>query len=145
MKFLTALLLLLLFLLWARIGYIDGKTKRIPNRWLWPMVILLVPAIRILPPVPALSRVFGALLALLLTCPFGGGDRKFFLLIALLLGAERTFDAYCLAMLCAGVFGAGLLLVRRAQGAALRGTRIALGPFLGLGSGIVLLLWCLKR
>lgn len=76
------------------------------------------------------------LLCLAVPGAFGGGDIKLMAAAGLLLGWRNTLVAFFLAVLGGGVYGAALLLTRRAR----RGDHFAFGPFLCAGIGAALFL-----
>ncbi len=135
-----------LLVLWLGItaAAVDLRRRVIPNRLLLAAVVL---GLLTLLPLGAGAYVTGLLGATILLGiglliawigrgGFGLGDVKYLGVVGLLLGWQRGLGTLFLAVLCGGLYAAGLLLTRRATGK----DAFAFGPFIALGSVVVMLL-----
>lgn len=125
------------FILLARIGREDCRTRKIPDRLTAMLACVGVLSVWTVPEVPLYSRaigLFAASLPLLLCtvlCPgaFGGGDIKLMAGAGIFLGYRRVLIGLLLGLLGGGVYSAGCLMMKRKG----RKERFALGPFLCAG------------
>lgn len=127
----------------AVISWIDFKTKRIPDRWnlallaagVWSCFVFEQPVLA--------SRIGGLfvisvpmlLMAVFFPGALGGGDIKLMAAAGLLLGVQGVLTAAFFGMGAAGIYGAGLLILKKAG----RKDSFALGPFLCAGIATALL------
>lgn len=126
----------------------DLRQRRIPNRIMFPALLLALAAALIRPERAAL--LLGGLAAgglfLIPTLIYGleragGGDVKLALFIGLILGWPAIFPALLITFLSAAIFTAGGLLLRKLT----RRSVIAFGPFLAFGGLVVGLIGLIGR
>lgn len=126
------------------IAWGDWKTKRIPDRKVYVLMILSLVSMRVIPQIDLSQRVFGLFVIsiplLFLTCiisgSIGGGDIKLMAAVGFLLGADNIWRAFVVGILAAGIYVSFLLITKKID----RKAEIALGPFLCLG-----MIWVLLR
>ena len=131
--FFTICIFLILFL----IAWIDGKTKRIPDRLLAVLLAAEICAVPFFPEIEMAERGMGILcvsvpllmLNLIRPGAFGGGDIKLSAVSGMFLGWRRMADAFLLALFMAGGYAFRLLAGKK------KGRRdcFAFGPFLCMG------------
>lgn len=126
-----------------KIGYDDFKTKRISDKLIFMLLFMGIPAVWLNPGISLVQRVSGffvlsvplLILACVLPGSIGGGDIKLMAAGGFLLGLTGILNAFLIGVLAAGCYVVVLLATKSAD----RKTKIALGPFLSLGIGIILL------
>ena len=135
-----------LLVLWLGLAAaaVDMRRRIIPNRLLLAAAALALLALLPLGGAAYLAGLLGAVLMLgigfliawLGRGGFGLGDVKYLGVAGLMLGWQRGLLTLFLAVLCGGLYAAGLLLTRRATGR----DAFAFGPFIALASVVVVLL-----
>lgn len=118
------------------IAALDQKSKIIPDKLNFFLLLLAAPYICFCSDLPLFSHLTGAfivslplfLLALLFG-GFGGGDIKLIAAAGLFLGWQSILQASMLAFLSSGIYSALLLFLKKATSK----TEIPFGPFLCLG------------
>lgn len=122
----------------------DADTMEIPDGYHLALLAVGVVSIYTMPGLPLSARLIGVLcvsLPMLLLClfipgAFGGGDIKLMVASGFFLGWKLTLLAAFFGILLGGIWGAVLLLRRRAQ----KTDHFAFGPFLCAGM-LIALLW----
>lgn len=121
----------------------DWNTKNISDRWVLAILLLAVCSVFTMQELTLAARATGMIcvsvpmlvLTVLFPGTFGGGDVKLMAACGLFLGWRNSLLALVLAIWMGGIYGIGLLAVKKAD----RKTRIAFGPFLCAGMAVALL------
>jgi prepilin signal peptidase PulO-like enzyme (type II secretory pathway) len=115
----------------------DFERRLLPNRLMYPALILAVTFCWAWPDRTAVSSLggglaaFGATLLLFFLSPqFGFGDVKLAAMVGLLSGIENTLTALIVGSLAGALVAVAMLITRRAHAKA----TMAYGPFLALGA-----------
>ncbi len=133
---------------------IDKETMEIPNKLVLAIFILSILIIIIDRSMPISHRLIGffiisvpmLLLSIIINGAFGGGDIKLMAASGLILGFKISLVSTFIAILAGGVYGAYLLIAKKAGGKS----HFAFGPFLCVGMivgvlyGTEILNWYLK-
>lgn len=127
----------------AGLGYTawrDRETKKIANTTLLALMILGCALIYLMPEVTINSRIHGALevsgmmlaIALIRRKAFGGGDIKLMAICGFILGENRIWRAFFIALILAAIYSLGIIRFKGAE----RTDTIAFSPFLAIGVAV---------
>ncbi len=122
------------------ISLIDVATMEIKNGHVIVLAFIGAAALFIMPEISLVSRLIGMvavsvpmlIIALIVPGGFGGGDIKMMAPVGFMLGWKLTLVGTFLAILAGGIWGAFLLLTRRAE----KKSHFAFGPFLCAGMAV---------
>lgn len=118
----------------------DLKYQIIPNKIVYPGIVLILLLRLFINPLPIWSyllggAIFGGLILLIAVISkggMGGGDIKLFFLVGLALGVQNTLLAFFISSFAGAIVGGGLLLFRKVKAKQL----IPFGPFIFVGAMI---------
>lgn len=118
----------------------DLKYQIIPNKIVYPGIVLILLLRLFINPLPIWSyllggAIFGGLILLIAVISkggMGGGDIKLFFLVGLALGVQNTLLAFFISSFAGAIVGGGLLLFRKVIAKQL----IPFGPFIFVGAMI---------
>ena len=124
------------------VAVVDARTQEIPDGFVLALAVTALASAFVFREIGWLSRLIGVfcvsvplfLIALAIPGAFGGGDIKLMAACGAFLGWRLNLFALAAAVLAGGVYGAFLLLTRRAQ----KGSHFAFGPFLCAGAALAL-------
>ncbi len=136
-EFLRQILVVFYILILAYVSYVDIRTKRIPNRALFFMLIIVIADCFLGNSIGIAGRLLGALivsapmfmLSFVKRGAFGGGDIKLMAVSGMYLGAAKNVVAFAIGIVVASVCAIICLILRRKT----KGDFIAFGPFLSIG------------
>ena len=139
MKIFIASLFLFLLLVMA---WIDGKTRKIPDRSIGALIIIGIVMFFVFPEIGLSERISGAFcisvpflfINLLIPGSFGGGDIKLMAVCGAILGRRGIVDAFVIAVFISGVYVAWSLARKKMN----RSSCFAFGPFLCFGISVTL-------
>lgn len=118
----------------------DLKYQIIPNKIIYPGIVLILALRLFINPLPLWSYLLGGaifgglilLIAIISRGGMGGGDIKLFFLVGLALGLQNTLLAFFISSFAGAIVGGGLLLFRKVKAKQL----IPFGPFIFVGAMI---------
>lgn len=116
----------------------DLKYQIIPNKIIYPGIVLILALRLFINPLPLWSYLLGGaifgglilLIAIISRGGMGGGDIKLFFLVGLALGLQNALLAFFISSFAGAIVGGGLLLFRKVKAKQL----IPYGPFIFVGA-----------
>lgn len=137
-------ILLLIYLgILSAIALTDWKTRRIPNRFHWMILLLAAAELWLQPALTMSDHIVGGvivsvpmlLLSLIAHGSFGGGDIKLMAVSGLFLGTKATICAMIFAILSGGFYSVVMLKCGKYK----KKDQFAFGPFLAFGLAVAAL------
>lgn len=127
----------------SAIALTDWKTRRIPNRFHWMILLLAAAGLWTQPAFMISDRLAGSvivsvpmlLISLIAHGSFGGGDIKLMAVSGLFLGTKATICAMVLAVLSGGFYSVVMLKCGKYK----KKDQFAFGPFLAFGLAVAAL------